>query len=267
MNYNIRLIALDLDDTLLNTEMKICQENIAAIEVVREKGVYVTIATGRMFSSAKPYIKQLQLQIPVITYQGALIVNPVTEETVYHCPVPKDLAIEIATQCEEMGYHLNSYFNDEIYVEKMSKEAEYYQRIANVPMKVVGKLSNFIEDDPTKLVVVANEAKIDQLKEKWSLEFGDKLYLTKSKPNFLEIMDNQVNKGIGILKVAKSLGIENTQEIMTIGDSYNDLPMFDIAGVSVAMGNSRDEVKAKAKYVTNANSNSGVAAAIKEFLL
>ncbi|MGF7186042.1 hypothetical protein GGQ84_002135 [Desulfitispora alkaliphila] len=267
MSKGIRLIAVDLDDSLLDDNFEISHENIEAIEAARDKGIEVTIATGRMYRSALPYAKQLKLSLPIVTYQGAMIKDFSQNQLIYHQPVDLPIAKEIAAECHQMGLHLNTYIDDSIYVAEETEEGKQYQNIANVPMETVGPLTDFMEKGPTKMLVIAPETRLNELSQRWQQQYETSLYLTKSKPNFLEIMDKRVNKGVGLLKVTQDLGIYNRDEIMVIGDSYNDIPMFEIAGISVAMDNARSEVKDQATHVTRDNKNSGVAKAIADLVL
>lgn len=263
---SIKLIVSDLDDTLLNDSLEISEANKQAINHVKKMGIKFTIATGRMFSSVLPYAKELEIDLPLITYQGALIKNPDTGTVVSHRPIPLAIAKEIADESEELGYHLNAYQDDGLLVKELTPEAVYYQSVAQVPMKVVGSLADYLTKGPTKLLVINDEEKLIPLLDKWQHEFGQELYLTRSKPNFLEIMAKEADKGSGIKLLADSLGIDK-EEIMVIGDSYNDLEMFDYSGISVAMGNARHEIKERARYVTKSNEESGVAWAIEKFCI
>jgi len=261
----IKLIVADLDDTLLNARLEITKEIKEAVSLAREKGVRFTIATGRMFRSALPYAMELKIELPLITYQGALIKDPLSGEILHHRRIKLDIAQEIAREAEELDYHLNAYIDDELLVKKLTPEGEYYQDIAKVPLKVVGSLTKNLTDAPTKLLVIKEEEQLIPLQDKWQEKYGQVLYLTRSKPNFLEVMAKGADKGSGVRLLANSLGIAR-EEILVIGDSYNDLEMFSYGGISVAMGNARREIQLRADYVTGTNEESGVAKAINKFV-
>lgn len=263
---NIKLLALDLDDTLLNRELKISPQDFQAIMAAKDAGVKVAIATGRMYRSALPYAVELDLELPLVTYHGALVKEMNNGQTISHQAVPLELALEIAQESESLGYHLNAYINDEVLVKEVTPEGLYYERIANVPMRAVGSLTKALKSGPTKLLLINQEEKLVPLLEKWQAKFADQLFITKSKPKFLEITAAGVHKGYGVELVASSLGI-SSKEVMVVGDSFNDIAMFEFAGISVAMGNSKEQVQAKAHYVTDTNQNSGVAKAIYKYIL
>ena len=263
---NIKLLALDLDDTLLNRELKISTEDFQAIKEAQHTGVQVAIATGRMYRSALPYAVELGLKLPLVAYHGALVKEMSNGSTISHQAVPLELALEIAQESEALGYHLNAYINDEVLVKEVTPEGLYYEGIANVPMRAVGSLTKALKSGPTKLLLINQEEKLLPLLEKWQAKYADQLFITKSKPNFLEITAAGVHKGYGVELLANSLNI-TSQEVMVVGDSYNDIAMFEFAGISVAMGNAKAQVQAKAHYVTDTNHNSGVAKAIYKYIL
>lgn len=262
----IKLIAIDLDDTLLNSQLTISARNTAAIKAAMERGVAVAIATGRMYRSALPYAEELNLKLPIISYQGALIKERTNGKILSHQAIPCTLARKIAQETEKLGYHLNAYVNDHILIKENTVEGEYYQTIANVPMNVVGSLVKNLSEDPTKLLVINEEENLNTLWEKLNKLYGSQLHLTKSKPDFLEITAKGAHKGYGVKFLADQLGIEQ-KAVMVIGDSYNDMPMFEYAGLSVAVANARADVQAKAHVITGSNEDSGVGQAIEEYVL
>lgn len=262
-----KLIAMDMDDTLLNSRIEISPKVKETIYEVRKKGILVTIATGRMFTSTLPYARQLEIDLPLITYNGAYIKNSLTGEELLHQKVPFDLARDILITAYENNMHINVYINDKLYVEKKSREADEYYSISGVPYQEVGNLVNFMQEAPTKLLITEyDEERLNNLKLKLEAKYQGKVYLTTSKPFFLEFINPLANKANALDFLAKRHGIKR-EEIMAIGDSYNDLEMIEYAGLGVVMGNAKPEIKAKADYVTCGNDEDGVAEAIRKFCL
>ncbi|RYD07145.1 hypothetical protein N752_00755 [Desulforamulus aquiferis] len=130
----------------------------------------------------------------------------------------------------------------------------------------MGDLLKFLNQDPTKVLVVGDEALLDNLWREMAQHFGESLHITKSKPHFLELSHPQATKGHALDMLAKGWGL-NREQVIAIGDSYNDLEMIEYAGLGVIMGNARQDVKDKADYVTNSNEEDGVAEVIKKFIL
>ncbi len=263
-----RMLAVDLDDTLLNDRFKISPLNKDYIQRAREVGVHVTLATGRMFRSALPYARELGINLPLITYQGALVKEAGSGEVLLHRPVPLEVAREAVAWVSSLGYHVNVYLNDKLYVEKLTPEAETYQKISGIPAHPVGDLLALLDqgEAPTKVLVVGQEGPLDELAEQMCRHFGRALHICKSKPHFLELSHPEATKGHALDTLASRWGVTREQ-VIAIGDSYNDLEMIEYAGLGVVMGNARPDIQAKADYVTKSNEEDGVAEVIDRFIL
>jgi len=261
----IKLIAIDLDDTLLRNDLTISSRARNAIRRAADAGVKVTLATGRMYASALPFARELNLNLPLITYQGALV-KYAGGEVVYHKPLPLSLSRQIVKFILPYGYHLNVYINDELYMETASPEGQRYLSISKVPVHLVENLPETIVQDPTKLLVIAEEPQLDALAGDIRPAFGAHVNITKSKPHFLEIGHIKATKGLALERLARSLNLEASQ-VMAIGDSWNDLDMIEYAGIGVAMANALPEIKEIADYVTCNNDDDGVAEAIEKLVL
>lgn len=262
-----KLIALDLDDTLLNEEFTMSQKNRDAIHKAIQKGVTVTLATGRMFRSTLPYAQLLGLDVPLITYHGALVKTARSQEEIFHCPVPLDIALEIIDYTEERGNHLNIYVNDHLFVREENEMIRLYVSIADVDFKAVGSLKDFLKDGPTKITMITTEE--DTLRGYWDLfskKYQTTLHVVPSKPYFLEITNVRATKGQALKALASTLGVER-EEIIAIGDSYNDIDMIEYAGIGAAVENAREDVKKVADYITSSNVADGVAQVINKFIL
>ncbi|NLK00661.1 MAG: HAD family phosphatase [Clostridia bacterium] len=264
---NIKLVAIDLDGTLLDSNKKISPRAEKAIRDIREKGVRVTIATGRMFASTRPYAEHLDLELPLITYQGALVKLKDNTNILYQRNVPSYLAQEVVAMAREHGYPLNFYLDDHVLVEKASPEILNYARKYNVEVEEINDLTEMSDIGPIKLLAInEREEELMKFEEKCRDVFGEELYITKSMPEYLEFMHPEATKAKGLEAVEDYLGIGDG-ETMAIGDSFNDLEMLHYAGVSVVMGNAREEIKAAADYITASNDNDGVAEALEKIIL
>lgn len=261
-----KLIAADLDDTLLDENRRLTDPLKQAIVAVRQAGVYFTISTGRMFRSALPYARELGLKIPLITYHGALVKNALTGEVLLYRPLPSVYAKEIVTHVHELGYHLNAYLDDELYMEHDTPEGRRYSEIAGVKPELVGDLLCILDRDPTKIVVIAREQLLDRLSAGLMPLYAGKVHIAKSKPFFLEFSHPLATKGHALAALAEHFGIKR-EETMAIGDSYNDLEMLEYAGLGVVVANARDEIKKKAGYVTTAPNGAGVVEALEKYVL
>lgn len=261
-----KLIAADLDDTLLNDQLQVSPRNKRAFTLAREKGIIVTVATGRMFRSALPIARELGIKGPIMTYQGALVKGVADGKVFAHQPVPFELAREVLAEGYKAGIHMNIYLDDNLYVDSVTEEANLYVSQAKVEVFPVGNLIRFLDKEPTKVLFIGEPSMLDALKPQMKDKFGDSLYITKSKPYYLEFMHPKATKMHGLAALAEHFGIL-PEEVITFGDSYNDIEMLEYAGLGVAMGNSPQEIKNRADLVADTNNNDGVAQIIEKFVL
>ncbi len=261
-----KLIAVDMDDTLLDSKLRISPRAKRTIAKLRERGIYVTLSTGRMFRSVKPYAEELGINLPLITYQGALIKNALTEEVILHRPVPLELARQVIADIQKYHYHVNVYVDDQICVEKITPEAEQYSAISRVEATPVGSLLEFLKEPPTKVLAIAAKEEIAALERELKPKYADRLHVTRSKPNFLEFSHPQATKGEALAVLAQKLQVSREQ-IIAVGDAPNDIEMLEYAGTAVVMGNAQEEIKALADYIAPTNDQDGVAYILEKLIL
>jgi len=262
----IKLVAVDLDDTLLDKTTSVSPRARAAIREAVKQGVTVTISTGRMYQSAVRYARQLELDVPIITYNGALIKSCFSEETFFQRPIEQETATKVLTLFRERGWYIQSYINDVLYVDEINNRAQNYEKLASVKAYAIGEKLYTPQEGPLKMLAIAEPKEIDCIRETLKSTFNGSICVANSKPTYLEIIDPTVNKGRALSFLAQKLNI-GQQEIMAVGDSNNDLDMIQFAGFGVAMGNASDNVKAAAQAVTLRNDEDGVAEAIEKYVL
>ena len=260
----IKLIAVDLDDTLLNSQVEISQENKKVIQECQEQGIHFTFATGRMFRATTKFAREINLDLPLITYQGALV-KTLEEEEIKHHVIEKDLAAEVIDFLKGYNLQLNVYMDDYLYVEEMNDFGNNYTSLSGVGHRLTTFPQGLITN-PTKILIAGDPDVLDIAQEKGRILFGDKLTITKSKSYFLEFGNREAKKSIALKALAESLGVKR-EEILAIGDGMNDLDMLEYAGIGVAMENGDRQIKEISDYVTDTNDNHGVAKAIKKFVL
>jgi Cof subfamily protein (haloacid dehalogenase superfamily) len=260
----IRCIAIDLDDTLLKTDLTIDTEDQRAISRAIESGVKVLLASGRMVQSMRPYAVKLGLDVPLIAYNGAIIQETVSEKNLYHRPVPTGVALELVPIFRKYGIHLNAYVNDQLYMDELTVWGEKYAANAGVTPHPVGDLCGLLAGELShKLLAVGDEKKIDWVQEFLWKEFGDTLQFVKSKPTYLEILAPGVSKGNALRELAEGWGFDRS-EVMAIGDAPNDLSMVEWAGVGVAIGNACEVLRRAADLVVADHDHQGVAEAFEK---
>ena len=261
------LAAIDLDGTLLHGETHaLSPANAQAVLRASQLGMTVVLASGRRWATIDAFARIIGLPpaSPIIAYNGAMI-RTHAGDTWFHQPVPADAAQTIVAFCAAHGHHLNYYLHDELYVRADTSWAQMYQvRTGSVP-HAVGDLSRFDGQQPTKLLLIDTPETTDRLLAHFQVEFGDTLYVTKTEDEYLEFMDPRVNKGVALAETARRLGLA-AEDCVAFGDSYNDLPMLQWAGLAVAMGNARAELKAIADRIAPNADDDGVAALLTELL-
>lgn len=261
-----KLIAIDLDDTLLRDDLQVTSGTIDAITAAISQGVTVTLATGRSFPSAQKIAAQVGLNVPIITYQGSLIKNLIDGRVLYERAVPPEAARYIYEYSEKHGLHLQLYFGDGLYVKEDNEKIKSYTRLTSLPYKVAENFRELVSMPQTKMLIIDEPARLDQIAEELRESLKDQVHITKSKAHYLEFLHKEGNKGAAVSFLADHIGCQMDQ-VIAIGDSWNDREMLEVAGLGVAMGNAIDDLKEIADYVTLTNNEEGVKHVIEKFVL
>lgn len=262
----IRLLAVDLDDTLLNEKSEVSEANKRAIQEAVARGVIVTIATGRMFESAQKIAKEIGLDVPLIAYNGALVESAISEEVLMKTCVDEDAAAAVLAMFREKDWYIQLYRNDTLYVDTATDDTRDYERRVKTKAVEIGDELYQNPRDILKMLAVNDADKLDYVEEVVQTTFRGKVFAPRSRPRLLEIVNATVNKGEALRFVAEKFGVKQ-EEVMAIGDSNNDVAMLEYAGLGVAMGNASPRVKEVAQVVTANNEEDGVAKAIEQYIL
>ncbi len=264
---SIRLLAIDLDGTLVNHQLEMNPRDVAAVKAASAAGVTVVLATGRMFKSSMRYAEPLGLKGPIINYQGAIVRDLGTGEIWYRCELSVALQQRVLALAEPNDWHVNVYVDEVVYTARQRPEADLYAKVAMVPYEVVGPLSKWVHEEATKMVLVSlDPAEVSGRMAELSKWMGDAARVTRSLDWFTEVVDINVSKSRALALVAERLGIAQS-EVCAIGDNLNDEDMVSWAGFGVAMGNAPQALKSIAKYVTAPIDQAGVAQVIERFVI
>lgn len=269
----IRLLVLDLDGTVVGSSNQIRPAVKRAIQAVQAKGVQVAIATGRMYRSALRFHQDLDLHLPLMSYQGALIKNPADEIISRHLTVPRELALQLLDYFDQPDLRqrlsVHAYIDDRLYVRELTPDSVDYAKRSNIEPNVANLQQVIAEQEPTKLLALCEQpALIDQVLDSLRQSYNpDQLYFTKSVATFFEATHPAANKGNAVQHLAENVLGLRSENVMAIGDNFNDLEMIQYAGVGVAMGSAPDAVKASANWVAPDVELDGAAAAIEQFVL
>jgi hypothetical protein len=232
---------------------------------VRSAGSPFLLATGRMFRSVLPYARAAGIEEPLVCYQGAAVVDPVSGEWLLHEPIPVELAREAIAAVQDAGFGLNCYVDDELYVAEVTDRARAYADFQSIPITAVGDLVAWLERPPTKLVVSAEPEALDALRPSLLERFGDRLFIAKSLPFFLELASPRISKGTGLAFVLGHLGLAEDRTV-AFGDGENDFELLEQAAYGVAVENGHTALKAQADLICPGPREEGVAQVLEAYL-
>lgn len=261
-----KLVVADLDDSLLGEDHKISKENKSAIREAINQGVVFTIATGRPLQSCLPFVEELNLYVPFIVYNGAIIVKTKPMEILYHKTIDPDDAKDIIQKSERFKPTIFVFHENKLYVNEINTNTERYSKFSNIPAHLEKDIGKITAKGPTKVLLYHEPEQIQRIYASVKDSLESKLNFHISKPFFLEFIHKEVSKGNAIASLVKSMGITR-KEVIAIGDSYNDLSMIDYAGMGVAVENAYDVVKNNADYISRSNAEHGVAEVLEKFVL
>lgn len=270
---DIQLLVLDIDGTIAGISNQVREPVKQAIRAAQAKGVKVAIATGRMFCSALRFHQAVGSDLPLLAYQGALIKDPQTQQVRRHWPVSKETAHHLLDYFEQPELRsllsVHFYINDQLYVREITPETKIYAERSEVEPIAVGDLRQVLTDEPTKVLALSDDTEVIErlfggLRQRYT---PAELYLTKSVATFFEATNPLVNKGVAVKHLAEEILGLKAENVMTVGDNFNDVEMLEYAGIGVAMGDAPEDVKAIADWVAPSVEVDGAAAAIEEFVL
>ncbi|WP_138206829.1 Cof-type HAD-IIB family hydrolase [Haloimpatiens lingqiaonensis] len=261
-NMKYKLLALDMDGTLLNSESRLEKENIESIKKCLDKGVKVVLASGREFNAIKKYVDKLNITEELVTINGAVIVRAENKQIVKIHTMDKKMCKEIISKLREENISYIVFDKENSYVDKENSEFEYI-REKSIAVCLNVQDCNDIEDI-TKIVGVCfteeEKNKFNKIIKPYNVP------VMQTGTYYFEIGNEDISKKYAIEYIAKINNIKR-EEVIAVGDSENDIEMIKYAGLGVAMGNAYDNVKKISDYVTDTNDNHGVSKVIEKFIL
>ncbi len=265
---HIRLLALDLDGTLMDDSMVIRSDRVRrAIAAAQARGVIVTLATGRMFDFLLPFARDLGLAAPLICYQGGLIQAPDAEAPIYRATMDPALVRQVLAFTARRGWHCVLYADDEVFLDEKRHPERFYRDMLGRRLVWVDDLASVLQRHaPVKFLVFVDPDEAQDVLAELRQAFAGQMELTRSHARIVEGNPLGVSKGDALRRLAEHLDVPRAQ-VMAIGDQENDLPMIAWAGFSVAMGNGSPAVKAAADWVAPPVTEDGAAVAIEHFVL
>ncbi len=261
-----KLLAVDIDGTLINNRREITPKTKEKVHLAISKGVVFTICSGRPVQGVRMITDQLGVDIPVISYNGAMVVTGIGKKVIYSCSMRKEDVLEIERLGNERNTTIAVWSENKLYVNRLDARAKKYSMISGtepIPYDDIEKLS---ERGISKVLWYDEVEKIREYEKQLKGVLSSTVNFHTSQPIFLEFVDQKVSKAIALEKMGEYYGIQQ-EKIIAVGDGFNDLSMIEYAGLGVAMGNAPEGVKQAADYITQTNEKDGVAYVIDQFIL
>lgn len=261
----IRAIAFDLDDTLLRPDASVSDYTVDVLRCAAERGIIILPASGRTRDSMWPAVQRIGCASAFISCNGADIWTTERELLTQEL-LPVELAHEVARFASDRGVYCQTYSPSRFFYSVENDYAASYARSSSLEGEYVGDLTAFIRQPVTKLLMMDTPERIAALYQEARALFAGRASLTCSKPYFLECNPLRATKGNALRWCGSHFGFR-MDELLAFGDSLNDVSMLEAAGIGVAMGNARKDVKAMGFPVCGTNEEDGVARYIEEYIL
>lgn len=261
-----KLMAVDVDGTLLNSKEKLTDETLKAIKHGVDKGLVFAISTGRPIQSIKPLIDMVGLDLPFIAHNGALVIMGKSRKVLYERRMCSSDAKDVYAVGEKYDTTMVLWVENKPYVNRIDDRARAYEKFCRAEISLIEDIDRLLENGCTKILWHDHPERIEKYMQEVGKFLRGNVNYHITKPMYLEFVDKLASKAIALKKLAEHFGIRQ-EEIIAVGDSLNDISMIEFAGLGVAMANARDAVKEKADYITLSNDQDGVAHVIQKFVL
>lgn len=263
-----KMIVLDLDDTLLKDDQTISARTKNTLMEAQKLGVKVVLASGRPTSGMKHIAEELELANYgsfILSFNGGKILNCKTNEEMFSSTLTPESVHKLYEISRREGVYIHTYLGDDIITEDDNPYTSIESELTGLPITVVDKFVDAVSEPVVKVLMVDEPEKLKVVEKKLQVELTQ-FSVMRSKPFFLEFTEKGVTKGTSLQQLIQHCGIKQN-EVIAIGDSYNDLSMIEFAGLGVAMGNAPEDIKKIANFVTDTNMNDGVAKVVEEYVL
>lgn len=262
------MLVLDLDDTLLRDDYSISKKNIASLLKAQELGVKVVLASGRPTPAMLQFIAPLALEkfdSYLISFNGAVVTSIQNNEVLLEKSLTKEEVRSLHQFSKLNRLHIITYSEAGIITDTTSPYIDIEAKLTGLPLNCVDDFNSAIGECPVKCILLEEPEYLKQMEIKLKAEKPD-LSVARSKPFFLEVMPNGIDKAASLDFLAKRLGIAQ-EEIIAVGNAGNDLSMIEYAGLGIWVDNVPDELREKAQVIVASNMDDGVAEVIGRFIL
>ena len=257
-----KLIVLDLDGTLTNSKKEISSRNRETLIRIQEQGIRLVLASGRPTYGIVPLANKLRMNEFggfILSYNGGEIINWETKEMMYENVLPNEV-VPVLYEC-----HLSILTYDGAEIVTENSQDPYVQKEAFLNKMAIRETNDFLTDitlPVAKCLIVGDAGKLIPVESELCIRLQGKINVFRSEPYFLELVPQGIDKALSLSVLLENIGMTR-EEVIAIGDGYNDLSMIKFAGMGIAMGNAQEPVKKAADYITLTNEEDGVAEAIE----
>ncbi len=268
MMNKIRLIAVDMDGTLLNHEGKLTERTVKAAKAAMEKGAKFVLSSGRMPGALKAFAGELGVNAPCVCFNGGAAVNVFTDEVFYQTPVPIELAKDIAKTAESMSLYIHAFINGGYIAPEYNEKTAAYEKLTTVKATVVnGKVSENLTEAPMKVLILDTPEGVEKVLPTLQEKFKGRASIMRSQKHLIECVDKNTSKAGALEHLISVLGIQK-EETVAFGDGQNDLEMLKWAHESYVMDNASDAVKTACDrfIIAPSNREDGVAQVIEKMI-
>ncbi|HEY4617944.1 MAG TPA: Cof-type HAD-IIB family hydrolase [Flavobacterium sp.] len=260
-----KMLVIDMDDTLLTDDHKISEENREMLFKAQEKGVHVILASGRPTPAMTAYAKELQMDSYMISYNGAVITDLKEDKVLFEQTLTQEQIHELYDYSLKSKTHIITYLDGEVVSETSSEYIDIELNITGLEHNKVSDFKAAVNSSAVKCILLEEPSYLKEV-EKDLKKAMPHLSVSMSKPFFLEVAQNGIDKAASIKILAEKLNILQS-EIIAVGNAGNDLSMIEYAGLGVWVDNVTPELRDKGDVIVASNNDHGVAEVVRRFIL
>lgn len=264
-----KLIAIDMDGTLLNSDRIITDRTKKAISEARKKGKYVVLCSGRPIEGIERFLVELNMNTEddyVISFNGSLVQHAAKKDVIGKKALKGSDLKFLYEVSKKLCVNIHGFSKEGCITPKMSKYTMLEGELNGIEVKEFDYNNIDNDEDIMKVMMIDEPEILDNVIKNLPKDLYDKYTVVRSMPYFLEFLNKEANKGVGVKMLSDYLNIKR-EEVICVGDAGNDLHMVEYAGLGVAMENATEDLKKAASYITKSNDNDGVAEVIEKYML
>jgi len=261
-----KLIASDCDGTLINTQSQLTERTKTAIERCMDKGAVFVLATGRPTYGIQWFIDMFEQDMPVVTYNGSYACMSKSQKVILEDKISAELCREAINLGLKHKMGVATYVDNKLYIAARNEWTDSYANYFKLSRNAADDIFEIVKDGATKVLWIDDPKRIDEIYNETQAHFLGRLNCFTSAPFLFEFVTTDASKGAAIQKIGELYGIK-PEEMIAVGDGFNDVDMLEFAGLGVAVDNAPQGVKDAADEIAPSNDEDGVAAVIEKYIL